>query len=80
MSDIVQYRTEGRVAIITLNRPEARNAVNGDVAAGVEAAIDQMEDDAEIWVGIITANTEGQDRCSRPAPTSRRSTRATPPR
>ena len=62
MSDIVQYRTEGRVAIITLNRPEARNAVNGDVAAGVEAAIDQMEDDPEIWVGIITANTEGQER------------------
>jgi enoyl-CoA hydratase len=62
MSDIVQYRTEGRVAVITLNRPEARNAVNGDVAAGVEAAIDQMEDDPEIWVGIITANTEGQER------------------
>jgi len=62
MSDIVQYETRGRTAIITLNRPEARNAVNGDVAAGVEAAIDRMEDDPEVWVGILTANTEGQDR------------------
>jgi enoyl-CoA hydratase len=62
MSDIVTYATQGRTAIITLNRPEARNAVNGDVAAGVEAAIDRMEDDPSIWVGIITANTEGQER------------------
>jgi enoyl-CoA hydratase len=62
MSDIVLYEVQGRVALITLNRPEARNAVNGDVAAGVEAAIDRMEEDPEIWVGIIRANTEGQDR------------------
>jgi enoyl-CoA hydratase len=62
MSDIVTYEVRGRVALITLNRPEARNAVNGDVANGLEAAIDQLEDDSEIWVGILSANTEGQDR------------------
>ena len=62
MSDIVQYEVQGRIGIITLNRPEARNAVNGDVANGVEAAIDQLEDDPEVWVGILRANTEGQDR------------------
>jgi enoyl-CoA hydratase len=62
MSDIVKYEAHGRIALITLNRPEARNAVNGDVASGLEAAIDQMEDDPGIWVGIITATTEGQDR------------------
>ncbi|NBO84318.1 MAG: enoyl-CoA hydratase, partial [Actinobacteria bacterium] len=41
MSDahIVTYEVNGKVAVITLNRPDARNAVNGDVAAGVEAAI-----------------------------------------
>ncbi len=43
MSDIVQYEKRGRIGIITLNRPEARNAVNGDVASGVEAAVDQVE-------------------------------------
>jgi len=62
MSDIVKYETRGRVAVITLNRPDARNAVNGDVAQGMEAAIDQMEADNDVWVGIITANTEGQER------------------
>jgi enoyl-CoA hydratase len=61
-NDIVTYSTEGRVGIITLNRPDARNAINGDVARGVEAAIDQLEADDEVWVGILTANTEGQER------------------
>ena len=61
-SSIVTYSTEGRVGIITLNRPDARNAINGDVARGVEAALDQLEADDEVWVGILTANTEGQDR------------------
>ena len=60
MSDIVTYETQGHVALITLNRPEARNAVNGDVAEGMEAAIDKMEADDEVWVGIIQANTDGQ--------------------
>ena len=62
MSDIVKYQAQGRVGVITLNRPEARNAINGDVAEGIEAAIDQMEADNDVWVGIVTANTEGQER------------------
>lgn len=62
MSDIVTYSTDGRVGIITLNRPDARNAINADVAQAMEAAIDQLEADDEIWVGILTANTEGQER------------------
>lgn len=62
MSDIVQYEVQGRIGVITLNRPEARNAINGDVASGVEAAIDQLEADPGVWVGILRANTEGQDK------------------
>ena len=60
MSDIVTYEADGRVALITLNRPEARNAVNGDVAEALEAAIDRLEDDDEVWVAVLAANTEGQ--------------------
>jgi enoyl-CoA hydratase len=62
MSDIVKYQADGRIGIITLNRPEARNAVNGDVAQGMEAAIDALEADDNVWVGILTANTEGQEK------------------
>jgi enoyl-CoA hydratase len=62
MSDIVTYEARGRIALITLNRPEARNAINGDVAEAMEAAIDSMEADDEVWVGVLQANTEGQER------------------
>ena len=62
MSDIVSYAADGRVATITLNRPEARNAVNGDVAEGLEAAIDRLEADDDVWVGILAANTARQER------------------
>lgn len=62
MSDIVLYEARGRVAIITLNRPDARNAVNNDVANGLESAIDRLESDDEVWVGVLTANTGEQER------------------
>ncbi|HVN86298.1 MAG TPA: crotonase/enoyl-CoA hydratase family protein [Candidatus Binatia bacterium] len=51
----VEYEKRGRVAIITLNRPEARNAVNGAVARGMEASLDAYESDPDLWVAILTA-------------------------
>jgi enoyl-CoA hydratase len=39
---------------ITLNRPEARNAVNAAVAEGVAAALDRLDSEAELRVGILT--------------------------
>jgi enoyl-CoA hydratase len=60
--DIVTFEADGHVAVITLNRPDARNAVNGAVARGLEAAIDRLEEDPELWVGIVAANTGGQER------------------
>lgn len=53
---MVDYELQGRVAVLTLNRPEARNAVNGDVAQGMEAAIDRLEEDDDAWVGVLTHN------------------------
>jgi len=45
-----------RTLLITLNRPEVRNAVNGDIAAGVEAAMDQLEENDDLLIGVITGN------------------------
>jgi len=42
------------ILIITINRPEARNAVNGDVARGIAAALDQLDADNDLRVGIVT--------------------------
>lgn len=55
----VDYELRGHVAVMTINRPEARNAVNTAVAQGLEAAIDRLEEDDDAWVGILTgARTE----------------------
>ncbi len=61
-SAVVQYSSADRIGVITLNRPEARNAVNPDLAAGLEAAVDRLEDDPEVWVGVLCANTADQAR------------------
>ena len=52
----VRFEVVGRVAVVTLDRPEARNAVNGDVALGLEAAVDRIEDDPAIWIGVLTGD------------------------
>lgn len=52
----VEFTVENNLGLIALNRPEARNAVNGDVAEGIEAAIDEIESNDDIWVAIITGN------------------------
>ena len=51
---MIDYQKQGNVAVITINRPEARNAVNTAVATGIEEAIDRLEADDEVWVGILT--------------------------
>jgi enoyl-CoA hydratase len=53
---MVEYEVSGRIGLIRINRPEARNAVNAAVAAGIEAALDQLEADSDTWVGVITGN------------------------
>ena len=49
----VDYEVDGRIALLTIRRPEARNAVNGDVARGMEAALDKLEEDDDVWIGIV---------------------------
>lgn len=62
MSEAVAYATDGHVATITLDRPRARNAVDGEVARGLEAAVDRMEAAPEVRVAVLRANTEGHSR------------------
>ncbi|MBL6459188.1 enoyl-CoA hydratase/isomerase family protein [Belnapia sp. T6] len=55
MTEAVLYEVvEPHIALVTINRPEARNAVNAAVAAGMEAAVDRAEADPEIWAVVLT--------------------------
>jgi enoyl-CoA hydratase len=54
VSDEVLYTAEDGVAVITINRPQARNAVNAAVAARVAEALDDLDARGDLSVGIIT--------------------------
>jgi enoyl-CoA hydratase len=53
MSEVLTEVRDG-VLIVTLNRPEAKNAANKALAEGVAAAMDRLDGEAELRVGIIT--------------------------
>jgi enoyl-CoA hydratase len=50
----VELERRDRVAIAAINRPDARNAVNGDVANGMEAILDELEGDDRVQAVVIT--------------------------
>jgi len=55
MSKAVTYTVvDDSIAVVTINRPEARNAVNAEVAQGIEEAVDRTNTDAKIRVCILT--------------------------
>jgi crotonobetainyl-CoA hydratase len=57
-NDTVIAEQYGHVLLVTLNRPEARNAVNLDLTVGVGEALDFAEANADIWVVILTGAGE----------------------
>ncbi len=53
---LVTYEVDNHIATITLNRPEARNAINGALRDDLNAAWERFRGDEDAWVGILTAN------------------------
>lgn len=49
----------GRVLLITINRPDQRNAVNAAVAQGIAAALDELDADGSLSVGVLTGAGKG---------------------
>lgn len=53
MSEVL-YEVDGHVAILTLNRPDQRNAVSPELTTAMATALDRFEADDDVWVGILT--------------------------
>jgi enoyl-CoA hydratase/carnithine racemase len=53
----VERERRGHTLVITLQREEKRNAIDTATAEGIDAAMDELEGDAEVWVGILTGTT-----------------------
>ena len=51
---VVEYRTEGPVAIVTMNRPEVRNAVDGPTARELKERFQAFDADDTLSVAILT--------------------------
>ncbi len=57
--ETIIYQREGSVAIVTLNRPERLNAINAKLSAELEDLVDELADDDQIRVAIITGAGRG---------------------
>ncbi len=56
MADEVLTERRGRVTLLTLNRPEARNAINRATAEALDAALTEAEADADVWAVVLTGS------------------------
>ena len=50
----VKLEKQGHVGVLTIDRPEALNALNSQVLTDLDAAIDEVENDSEIYVAVLT--------------------------
>jgi enoyl-CoA hydratase len=48
-----------RILLITINRPEQRNAVNAAVARGIADALDELDGDDDLTLGVLTGAGKG---------------------
>jgi enoyl-CoA hydratase len=53
MATVHQQRL-GRVLIVHLEREHKRNAIDAETAIGIDAALNTLDDDPDLWVGVIT--------------------------
>ncbi|HSV39675.1 MAG TPA: enoyl-CoA hydratase-related protein, partial [Nocardioidaceae bacterium] len=56
MTDVVTLERRGSIALITLNRPDSMNAVNAELSTALGEAIETLQQDADLRVGIITGS------------------------
>ena len=50
----VKTNRHNHILVVKMARPEKRNALNGAMTAGIDAAMNELEDNPELWCGILT--------------------------
>jgi enoyl-CoA hydratase len=57
-SETVTYvKRDDHIALVTLNRPSAKNAINSELAASLHAIVEETESDPDVWVVIISGGS-----------------------
>lgn len=72
----VETMVTGHILVIKMNRPQKRNALNSDITLGIDAAMNELEDNPDLWCGVLTGTetvfSAGADLASGPGePTPR---------
>ena len=52
----VKFEVQGRIAIFTLNRPKALNAVSSELSEKFEKLLDSFEANDDLWIGIVASS------------------------
>jgi enoyl-CoA hydratase/carnithine racemase len=52
----VETSISGRILVIKMARPEKRNALNEAITLGIDAAMNELEDNPALWCGILTGS------------------------
>lgn len=55
-AELVRAEVRDRVLVVTIARPSRRNAIDRATADGLDAAFNRLEDDPELWCGVLTGS------------------------
>ena len=58
MSERATIEIDGHVMVITMTRHEKRNAIDGEMTSALDEALNRLDDDPDLWVGIITGGPD----------------------
>ncbi len=54
----VRSERRGKVAVLTMERAEKRNAIDGEMTGALDAALNELDDDPTLWAGVLTGGNE----------------------
>ena len=65
---LYEKKLNGRVVVMTMNRPEVMNALNGELLEAIDEGWERFRDDDDAWVAILTG-AGAETRLFQPVPT-----------
>ncbi len=72
----VRHEVRGRVLVVRIERERKRNAIDAETTAGIDAALNLLDDDPALWVGVLTGTSTvfcaGTDILAGPGPDTQR--------
>ena len=56
--NLVEHRREGRVLVISMRRAAKRNAIDRAMADALDEALNELDDDGDLWAGVLTGTDD----------------------